>query len=247
MVLQAIDLLKNEIPLEQETVNLSEDSVTGLVLVDIINGFCTVGAGNLAPREPNRQISEMIKESARVARLFCEKNLPIMAFLDSHHPNKPEDPYPPHCIAGTDESNLVPALTWLEEEGNVTIRRKDCFDGYFGSMEADGSNVFVDWVKLNHIKTLVVVGVCTDICVLDFVCSTISARNRGFLGPLEDVVVYSSACATFDIPPHEVATDDTKQALPHPQEFMHHVGLYMAKERGAKIASQLSFVAAGKA
>jgi len=50
----------------------------------------------------------MINESARLARLFCEKKLPIMVFLDSHQPNKPEDPYPPHCIAGTDESNLVP-------------------------------------------------------------------------------------------------------------------------------------------
>jgi len=50
----------------------------------------------------------MISESARLARVFCEKNLPVMAFLDSHHPNKPEDPYPPHCIVGSDESNLVP-------------------------------------------------------------------------------------------------------------------------------------------
>lgn len=245
MVLQTIDLLRNEIPLEQETVNFSEDAVTGLVLVDIINGFCTVGAGNLAPREPNRQISGMINESAALARLFCEKKLPIMAFLDSHQPNKPEDPYPPHCIAGTDESNLVPALRWLENEPNVTIRRKDCFDGFLGSMEADGSNVFVDWVKQNQIKNLLVVGVCTDICVLDFVCSTLSARNRGFLVPLEDVVVYSRACATFDIP-LEVARN-TKEGLAHPQEFMHHVGLYMAKERGAKIANEVSFVAAGKA
>jgi nicotinamidase-related amidase len=63
-----------------------------------------------APREPNRQISEMINESTRLAKLFCEKKLPVMAFLDSHQPNKPEDPYPPHCIAGTDESNLVPGL-----------------------------------------------------------------------------------------------------------------------------------------
>lgn len=30
------------------------------------------------------------------------------------------------------------------------------------------------------------------------------------------------------------------------QEFMHHVGLYMAKERGAKIASQVLFDAVEK-
>ena len=52
MVSQTIDLLKNELPIEQESVVLPEDVVTGLVLVDIINGFCTVGAGNLVTREP---------------------------------------------------------------------------------------------------------------------------------------------------------------------------------------------------
>ena len=64
-----------------------------------------------APREPNRQISEMVEESARIARIFCEKKWPVMAFLDSHQPNKPEEPYPPHCIAGSDESNLVPGMS----------------------------------------------------------------------------------------------------------------------------------------
>lgn len=47
MVSHTVELLKNEIPLEQESVVLTEDTVNGLVLVDIINGFCTVGAGNL--------------------------------------------------------------------------------------------------------------------------------------------------------------------------------------------------------
>ncbi|XP_059647988.1 nicotinamidase 1-like [Cornus florida] len=244
MLLQTIDLIKNEIPLQEESFSLSEDVKTGLVLVDIINGFCTVGAGNLAPTEPNRQISEMINESARLARVFCDKKWPVLAFLDSHHPDKLEHPYPPHCITGTDESNLVPALQWLEKEPNVTIRRKDCYDGYLGSIEEDGSNVFVDWVKTNNIQLLLVVGICTDICVLDFVCSTLSARNRGFLSPLEDVVVYSRACATFDFPVSVART--TKDAIAHPQELMHHVGLYMAKGRGAKVASEVSFCATKK-
>jgi len=50
----------------------------------------------------------MVDESVRVARVFCEKNWPVFAFLDSHHPDVPEHPYPPHCIIGTDEAKLVP-------------------------------------------------------------------------------------------------------------------------------------------
>lgn len=238
MVSQTVDLLKSELPLEQTSVVLGDDGATGLVLVDIINGFCTVGAGSLAPREPDEQISSMVEESSRLARSFCDKKWPVLAFLDSHQPDKPEDPYPPHCITGTDESNLVPALRWIEKEPNVTIRRKDCYDGYLGSFESDGSNVFVDWVKNNQIKTILVVGTCTDICVLDFVCSTLSARNLGFLKPLKDVIVYSRGCATFNVPLH--VARNTKGAMAHPQEFMHHVGLYMAKERGAKIVDQVS-------
>jgi len=48
----------------------------------------------------------------------------------------------------------VSELRWLEKEPNVTIRRKDCFDGYVGSVEEDGTNVFVDWVKNNKITTV---------------------------------------------------------------------------------------------
>lgn len=62
---------------------------------------------------------------------------------------------------------------------------------------------------------VLVVGICTDVCVLDFVCSALSARNRGFLTPLEDVIVCSRACATFDLPADVARTH--KGAAAHPQ------------------------------
>ncbi|GJZ04898.1 nicotinamidase 1 [Tanacetum coccineum] len=239
-----IDLVKNELPVNEESVTLSGDVSTGLVLVDIVNGFCTVGAGHLAPRVPDKQISRMVDESTQLAKIFCEKKWPVFAFLDTHHPDVPEPPYPPHCIAGTDEANLVPDLQWLENESNVTLRRKDCIDAFLGSFEKDGSNVFVNWVKTHHIETILVVGICTDICVLDFVCSALSARNRGHLTPLRDVIVYSGGCATFDLPLH--VAKSIPGALAHPQELMHHVGLYMAKGRGAKVVSEVSFATSKK-
>ncbi|KAL3630455.1 NiCoT heavy metal ion transporter Nic1 [Castilleja foliolosa] len=231
--------LKNELPVDQENLVLSGEVKTGLVLVDIVNGFCTVGSGNLAPQAPDKQIDGMVDESVNLAREFRKRNWPIYAFLDSHHPDIPEPPYPPHCISGTQESNLVPSLQWLENEPNVTLRRKDCINGFIGSFEKDGSNVFVDWVKANEINVILVVGICTDICVLDFVCSALSARNHGMLSPLKDVIVYSRGCATFDLPVH--VAKNIKGALAHPQDLMHHVGLYIAKGRGAKVVSQVTF------
>ncbi|CAB4314318.1 unnamed protein product [Prunus armeniaca] len=236
MSVQTIDLLKEELPVHQESLHLTGDTKTGLVLVDVVNGFCTVGAGNL----PDKQISEMVDESVRLARVFCDRKWPVFAFLDSHHPDIPEPPYPPHCIVGTEESELVPALKWLENEGNVTLRRKDCIDGFLGSVEEDGSNVFINWVQSNQIKAILVVGICTDICVLDFVCTTLSARNRRLLVPLEDVIVYSRGCATFDLPVDVAKT--AKDVVAHPQELMHHIGLYIAKGRGAKVVSEVSEV-----
>lgn len=237
------DVWKCQLPFqeegEEEVFVLSEEvGSVGLVLVDPVNGFCTVGSGHLAPTEPDKQISVMIDECVRVARAFCERKLPVFAFLDTHYPNKPEPPYPPHCIIGSGEEDLVPALKWLESDPNVTLRRKDCINGFLGSMDKDGSNTFAEWVKTNKIKIILVLGICTDICVLDFVSTTLSARNVGLVPPLEDVVVYSRGCATFDLPVHVAKT--IKGALPHPQEMMHHVGLYMAKGRGAKIVQQVS-------
>ncbi|XVF59105.1 hypothetical protein PTKIN_Ptkin07bG0248100 [Pterospermum kingtungense] len=156
MMSTTMDLLKKDLTVEEGSLVLSQDVKTGLVLVDVVNGFCTVGAGNLAPRQPDKQISDMVEESVRLARLFCEKKWPVFAFIDSHHPDIPEPPYPPHCIAGTDEARLVPALQWLENEPNATLKCKDCIDGFLASIEEDGSNLFVDWVRNNQIKAIYV-------------------------------------------------------------------------------------------
>lgn len=227
----------------------------------------------------------MVDESVRLCKLFSEKNWPIFAFLDTHHPDIPEPPYPPHCIAGTYEAKLVPGinitqkskynhiyickfvlhqygllwisdLLWLENEPNATLRCKDCIDGFLGSIEKDGSNFFIDWVKSHQIKQvsiflfclpnktsavifdylwvscnlhsrplqILVVGICTDICVLDFVSSALSARNRRFLTPLEDVIVYSEACATYDLPLH--VAQNNKDLIAHPQVLQSKFGLW---------------------
>ena len=88
----------------------------GLVIVDEVNGFATVGAGYLAPPVENAQVTHMVAETDRLAREFTRRDWPIFAFLDTHIPGKAEPPYPPHCEAGTGQEHLVPDLQWLEKD-----------------------------------------------------------------------------------------------------------------------------------
>ncbi len=212
---------------------------TGLVIVDEVNGFATVGAGNLAPPTPNVQVTRMIAETDRLARTFSTRGWKILALLDTHVPGKPEPPYPPHCEQGTGEELLVPELEWLETDPRTTLVRKDCINGFVGAIARDGRNRIVDWVNANRLTAILVVGICTDICVMDFVLTTLSARNHDLMPTLRDIVVYEPGCATFDLPRATAERLGYGATASHPQDATHHMGLYFMASRGARIVGEV--------
>jgi len=231
--------LARELPVALGSVALSSGRF-GLVVVDEVNGFATVGAGPLAPAAANAQVTQMVAETDRLARAFLRRGAPVLAFLDSHDADRPEPPYPPHCVIGTGQEELVPALAWLDGAAGVTLMRKDCINGFVGGIGADGRNKVVDWVNAARLDTVVVVGICTDICVMDFVLTFLSARNHGLMPPLRDIVVYEPGCATYDLPAAAVAQLGLPPTAAHPQGPAHHLGLYFMASRGAVLANQLS-------
>ena len=230
------DAVRSELPVSGEELNLDAKG-WGLVIVDIVNGFATVGAGNLAPPAENPQVTQMVAESDRLARGFADQRWPILAFLDTHEPGKPEPPYPPHCEAGTGEEELVPALKWLEAAPQATLVRKDCINGFVGAIGASGENAVVDWANANEIENLLVVGICTDICVMDFVLTMLSARNHGLTQRCEEIYVYDDGCATYDLPKTVASSLGLPETASHPQDLTHHMGLYFMAARGARIAN----------
>lgn len=211
---------------------------TGLIIVDEVNGFATVGAGNLAPPTPNAQVADMVSETDRLARLFDGAGWPVLAFLDTHEPGVPEPPYPPHCERGSGEEDLVPALAWLEHCANATLIRKDCINGFIGAMQ-DGRNRLVEWIEAERLEALLVVGICTDICVMDLVLTLLSARNHGLLGAVGPVAVHAPGCATYDLPAAIAAQQGLPTGAAHPQMPTHHMGLYFMASRGAVIADRI--------
>jgi len=212
----------------------------GLVIVDEVNGFATVGAGNLAPPAPNPQVARMVAETDRLARDFAARGWPILAFLDTHVPGKPEPPYPPHCEAGTGEEELVPELAWLADSPHATLIRKDCINGFVGAIDLEsGANRLVDWIARHALESVLVVGICTDICVMDFVLTLLSARNHGLTPGLGDVVVYDKGCATYDLSRQTAADLGLPADAAHPQALTHHMGLYFMHARGARVAESV--------
>jgi len=206
----------------------------GLVVVDPVQGFCDFGAlADAASMKP------MIDAVDKLGRDLVERRgaaAKVLVFRDAHKADVPEPPYTPHCIIGTGEELVTPRLRWLEAHARVID--KDCINGFVGAIDvATGRNAFVDWVRAAELDTLIVTGDCTDICVLDFVVSTLSARNHGLLGRLGDVVVYTPGVATYDL------ADPAAAGLPafmrHPAAAFHHAALAMMQRRGAVLADRV--------
>ncbi|MBK8175724.1 MAG: isochorismatase family protein [Rhodospirillales bacterium] len=232
--------LQDELPIALSLLSLV-DRRCGLAIVDEQNGFATVGAGPLAPTEPNPQIARMIRETDRLARQFVERRLPVVVFLDHHDADRPEPPYPPHCIVGSGDEDLVPELAWLANCAEATLIGADCINDFVGSIDPEtGRNRIVDWMNDNGIEDLVVVGICTDICVAEFVTSMLSARNHRMMPALRDVVVYEPGCATYDLPKARALALGLPETAAHPQAVAHHLGLYTMASRGARLVSSIA-------
>ena len=237
--LAMLDQLHTLMPIAPQTVSLSDGPV-GLVIIDEVNGFATVGCGPLAPPVPNAQVDAMVAETDRLARLFSAKGQPILATLDSHDPDRPEPPYPTHCLKGSGDDELIPALKWLETDEQTTLMQKDCINALVGGWREDGGNTVLEWINAHGLRQVVVVGICTDICVMDFVLTLLSARNHGLTDALADIIVHAPGCATYDLPRPVAEELGLPVTAAHPQAPAHHLGLYFMASRGAIISNGLA-------
>jgi nicotinamidase-related amidase len=241
----AMDIFEATLPVARAT--YVPDGPTGLLVIDEVVGFCVPGAGPLAPVAADPAIEAMVAETDRLARAFLARGWPVLAMRDSHPADRPEPPYPPHCLQGSGHDALVPELAWLEGAAGAEVLAKDCIDSVVGGIGPDGANAVAGWIRRHGLAAVVVVGICTDICVLDAVTSLLSARNHvagpdgaPMLGALRDVVVHEPACATYDLPASVAQALGLPATAAHPRAETHHMGLYVMQARGAVIASALS-------
>lgn len=205
---------------------------SGLIIVDVIRGFCEPDCGSLSPAQNDfnsrRAIDCMVKSVVEIATSFSKKRLPILAFRDSHKPEQQEGNYPKHCIQGTPETELMPELEWLKQYPMGTIYTKDCTNGFVGCMQGDGTNSLVQWINRNGMEKLVVCGICTDICIMELVLTLLSAKNHGLFSYLEDIIVPFQACTTYHL------------GGIHPRDYAQFFGFYFMQQAGAILVDKIS-------
>ena len=162
-----------------------------VLVIDMVRGFLEEGYPLYCGAQARRIIPNvqglLEQELARGSTVF---------FLCDHH--AADDPefkmFPPHCIEGTAEAEIIPELAGYR--GEVIPKRR--FSAFFDTpLEA----------KLSQLKPerLIVCGVCTDICVLHTVAD---ARNRNY-----EVEVPVDCVASFNEVAHRFALEHMEKTL----------------------------------
>lgn len=169
-----------------------------LIVTDMQKGFSRIG--NLA----SERITAMIPRVVRIVEEERAAGTPIIFTKDTHVENDREfEVFPPHCIEGTEEHELVEELQPFEADAEAVIE-KHRYSAFFETeLDKVLERLAPDEVHL--------VGVCTDICVLH---TTSDARNHDY-----PVVIRKDGVETFDAPGHD-ADQVNRFALDHAEAIL---------------------------
>ncbi len=184
---------------------------TVLIIIDVVNGFAKEGPMS-SPR-----ITGIVPNIVGIIKKVDKLGIQKLFFGDSHTENSPEfDSYPVHCMVDTWESEVVDEI---KELGGYRYIAKNSTNGF---IEPE----FQRWLDENgHVENFLVVGDCTDICILQFT-TTLKAyfnmknQNRRVIVPIDGV--------------------DTYDADEHDGDILHTMALYIMLINGIEIVNSIN-------
>ena len=153
-----------------------------LIVTDVQEGFTRLG--NMASPECAAAIPRIVW----IVEEEVAAGTPVVFTKDSHREDDREfEMFPPHCIVGTDEHDLVEELRRFEPDAAAVIQKRRYSAFFDTELERVLKDLGPDEVHI--------CGFCTDICVLH---TTSDLRNRDYR-----VVVRRDGCETFSAPGHD--------------------------------------------
>ena len=199
-------------------------SGVAILIVDLVRGFCDQGP--LASPRVNALLKPTAAFLSEAYRRGVDK---FLVACDCHPPDSPEfRQFPPHCLEGTAQAELAPTLAELPFAAIMHLFSKRSLNCWLGTdLEA---RLRADLA----LRTLIVVGDCTDLCVHQAALTAQLMVNQHQL-PWQ-IMVVSSLVDTYDLP-LEVA--HTIGALPHPADFLNRVFFYHMHLNGVRVVRQI--------
>ena len=160
-------------------------------MVDMLRGFLEEGH----PLYCGAKARSIIPNIQKLLEQESRQGGKVFYLCDHHAPDDPEFKlFPPHCIEGTLEAEVIPEL--FQYQGEIIHKRH--FSAFYDTP-------LEEKLKELNPETLVVCGVCTDICVLHTVAD---ARNRGY-----EVEIPVNCVASFDDKAHTFAMEHMEKVL----------------------------------
>lgn len=174
-----------------------------LIVVDMVKGFVNVGP----MADPT--INNITPEIVKLVNDFINENELVAFIKDNHEKDCLEfKKFPPHCVIGTEEADLINELQVYEKDNLVYPKNST------STMFAP--NFFNDIDMMKNLREVIVTGCCTDICVMNLVIPLINYFDQ--MDRDVKVIVPKNAVETYDAPFHNrdnwnnMAFDFMKQA-----------------------------------
>jgi nicotinamidase-related amidase len=203
----------------------TEPDRVALFSVDMVNGFCKEGP--LA----GERVGALAQPVADMFQRAYDLGVRAMVLTqDTHDPNTPEfQAYPPHCVAGTPESDTIAELKNLPFANELHIVPKNSLSSHIGT----GLDAWL--AERPQLETFIVVGDCTDLCVYS---SAMHLRLYANAHNMQRrVIVPAETVDTFDTPVSVAREVGIKahDANLHHALFLHHMAM-----NGVEVVKQLS-------
>lgn len=159
-----------------------------LVVVDMVNGF--IKKGTMSDASINLitpKITELVEKA-------LSEHEGVAFIKDTHFEDSTEfEKFPPHCIKGSGEEELIDELKPYEIDSLVYEKNST------STMFAPG---FINDInQMKKLREIIITGCCTDICVMNLAIPLVNyfdQNNRNI-----NVSVIENAVETYDAPIHQ--------------------------------------------
>ena len=180
-----------------------------LINVDMVNGFVNIGAMH------DKFISHIIPMQVDLMKSYDENSFSLNVIIkDTHKENCREfKRYPVHCLENTEESELVDELKQFENNNSIIFEKNST-----SAIYAKGFLEFID--SLNNLKEVIIVGCCTDICILNLAI------------PLQNYFDQKDRDVLIKVPQNSVETYDAPN---HPRDEYNNIAFKLMKQAGIDV------------